>query len=1165
MQKKRIAHALVVVEIIILFVVAFLFLMNQNPKILGFTIYQSSSDGLDINDTYLRNDFPNNNFGTGTILRVGETSANVKYRSVIRDLNITSITSEDSIADAKLQFYVEEFVGNSNITISAHRITQQWDESITTWNRRTSGFLWYSSGGDYDSTPINSINISTQTGIYYNITITNLVKGWLNGSYSNYGLILIATGAPGNYSGISSSEHTTPAQRPIFIVDHQSNVIPTITDVTTNSSLTSPINVGDLVNITVNWTDIESDTAQLFVCNTSSINKTGCQNTTLCSASSQEEGPSSCTYTIQSSDNRTRTFYSAICDLYNCSTINQSYFYTNHYPLITIISPNGGETINQSQGNYLIVFNSTDTDEDLTTANIYYGTSSGSTTNTIATNVNLTHNCTDIDMDPQTPNYCTYSWNSSGVYGNYYLTIIVNDSYSLTNDSSDSTFNAISLIDDTAPNITAQWITSNITSGESVYIYANVTEENINTVWVSINGTTNINLTMTNSSSTEYNRSWIASTPGSYQFKIYANDTIGNLNNSMAWESFTISIPNATSQGEQAPSSALPFHTIKITAQLNATDPLREVYAYLNTPSGFTFVSNYSQNNLLGNFTYNQTKTATWFLSVPITEATYSLNITYSDYYSNSWNSSNMEVQVSSSGSGATYFVSLAGSPEVVTQSDYYVESYFTSSGIYSSPDSMGIIILDAGGSQIVGPTAMTSETSAGIYNYTYTVGASATEGIWETIVNATKSSTSYYAHEFWKVTGGPFDVRTITIVNSDISALNISVILENTGGANKDMTLNWNLTRTDTDAILDSGSETIMVTANSEKLWSVNPTTTYVGSVKITFIGYYGPSFSEKAGAYTTFTTTSGGMYCGDGTCNNGETCATCSADCGACPTTPSGGGGGGGGSTTTPIAPTKASLTIETDTEIYLAKNIEKTIKLKIKNTGTETINNLNLLINNLDSDYYTITPTKISSLKSGETNEFKINLIVTDFIGEKEFEFLVQSDETSAKKSAKLIVTTMKEFFIKEIERLKNRIKGIKDKTSEEKLLTELKECESIVNQLENNVEKEEFINAKDNLKKSDLCIDDVENQIKEETPAFKMNYLIIILIFVILLVLILIAAVIAIVYILNKKLTLLSFAKEKEQKNKSNPKIKKDTSLSTQSFDEKLKQIERKINS
>ncbi|MBU1164749.1 fibronectin type III domain-containing protein [Patescibacteria group bacterium] len=39
-------------------------------------------------------------------------------------------------------------------------------------------------------------------------------------------------------------------------------------------------------------------------------------------------------------------------------------------------------------------------------------------------------------------------------------------------------------------------------------------------------------------------------------------------------------------------------------------------------------------------------------------------------------------------------------------------------------------------------------------------------------------------------------------------------------------------------------------------------------------------------------------GPYCGDNSCNGGETCESCSNDCGSCPPPPGGGGGGGGGS---------------------------------------------------------------------------------------------------------------------------------------------------------------------------------------------------------------------------------------------------------------------------
>jgi len=40
-------------------------------------------------------------------------------------------------------------------------------------------------------------------------------------------------------------------------------------------------------------------------------------------------------------------------------------------------------------------------------------------------------------------------------------------------------------------------------------------------------------------------------------------------------------------------------------------------------------------------------------------------------------------------------------------------------------------------------------------------------------------------------------------------------------------------------------------------------------------------------------------GLYCGDGTCNNGEACSSCPSDCGACSTSSQEGGGGGGSKT--------------------------------------------------------------------------------------------------------------------------------------------------------------------------------------------------------------------------------------------------------------------------
>src|SRR3989344_6105869 len=271
-----------------------------------------------------------------------------------------------------------------------------------------------------------------------------------------------------------------------------------------NSTLTSPKEIGEQVNITVYWTDLESHSSKFFVCNSSSINISGCESTHLCNDTSQTISPSSCQYTVDASDNRTRIFYAAVCDSTNCSIVNQSNFFINHQPNVTVISPNGSETVNQSQGNFSVKFNVTDKDADFLNATLYYGTAQNSTTNVIIANLNLTQRCTDADSSTTTTNNCTYSWNSTGIYGAYFLTIKV-------------------------------------------------------------------------------------------------DDTFGNVNNSAPWQNISVKRANATAQNETFAATALPYHSIRISGVLNATDAIRDAYANLIVPSGFLFIANYSQNTLIGN------------------------------------------------------------------------------------------------------------------------------------------------------------------------------------------------------------------------------------------------------------------------------------------------------------------------------------------------------------------------------------------------------------------------------------------------------------------------------------------------------------------------------------------------------------------------------------
>ena len=91
----------------------------------------------------------------------------------------------------------------------------------------------------------------------------------------------------------------------------------------------------------------------------------------------------------------------------------------------------------------------------------------------------------------------------------------------------------------------------------------------------------------------------------------------------------------------------------------------------------------------------------------------------------------------------------------------------------------------------------------------------------------------------FLTLIGALFDVRDITILNSNVNQLNISVLTVNVGNAPTDLTLVWNLTRVDTGQTLDTGEDTFAV-SSTPVIRYASPSTTYVGQVKITFIGYY-------------------------------------------------------------------------------------------------------------------------------------------------------------------------------------------------------------------------------------------------------------------------------------------------------------------------------------
>ncbi len=1123
--------------LVILLIMIFLFF---NQGLIGATIFEEQPDSIEGKDTYIT-ETSDDNYGDDVEIKIGNIGG-YERRGLI-EFNLSSIDNTDTVVNAYLQVYVETVEGSldkRNLTI--HRITKQWNETEVGWNNATSTETWDSPGGDYGE-EIETITITNETGVYYNFTITSAVRKWVNNTYDNFGLIISSEGEKGNYIYLSSSDSDSSNQHPKIIVDHTSNSAPSIQSISTNSEPTNPLEIGEEAIFSINWTDLEGDNAQVYVCNSTNISfDYGCGDRLLCNTSLSSTNPAQCSYTVSESDNRTTKFWTKVCDDGKCSEINSSQFYMNHNPSVSIIQPNGGETVNQSEGNYNIQFNVSDLDNDYLYADLYYGTSPNSTDNLIVSDLNLSNVCTDEDSSTTTTNNCTYSWNSTDIYGTFYLTANINDTFSTTNDTSDSSFIVRSLIDSNPPNITDYWIeNTTIYSGRPTKIYANVSDASLENVWFEINHSSINNVTMSNTSLEQFEGTFTAPSVGKYEFKVYANDTPGNINDTLAWKQFNVTKPTASPKNEIYPNYALPSSSIGITADLSATDSLKDVNVTLNTPSGFEFpFSSHPQTQEIGNFSEGDKQVAKWFIFLPNNETTHTFNVTWTDKYNNSWQGDNKQIVVTYDSTNLTNTTNVntiafseleAGD---VLESEIQVRDI---NGKFVNASSVEISLYDSNNNLVIGPVNYKSQLETGRYFYNYTTPSTPT-GHWTIYTNVTRNKNSFIDREHFRLTGGPFDVRGIEILDNTAPNLEISTILENMGDGVTDIAVDWNLTRTDTGEVLDTGQDTIGV--SEEETHTINPETTYTGEAKITFLGTW--SSTEKAGAYETFTIIE------DKDTKKGV-----------------GGGGGGGASTPQPTT-NKTNISVSYEDEITLSKNLKKIVDFSVKNTGSEKLTNLTLELDGLLKDEYTLKPLSIKSLKPNDEANFEIEFLITNFIGEKEFTYIFKSNEIEKTLDGKLEVLNLLDFYEHEIERLKKLINKTKNSTQGQDNLEDLAYCEEIISNVQSNIEDEKFIDAKNNLAEAESCIKNIKTDLEDEKgfsinlPSLKMPSLeSIIPVFFVILGISFFIILIFFLYKIYRKISILTFFKKQEELIKPTP----ISEIDQDNFDERMKKIEKKL--
>jgi len=136
-------------------------------------------------DTCVTDRVPYGNLGDWTSLMVGYESENMgTTRSLVR-FSLNDIPAGSRVSSAYLELWCWAAYLWSDMDITAYRISRDWKEMEATWNNIANRFA-----EPYDTITVGGL--LTGANRHHRWDITQLVQGWVNGSFSNYGVMLKA-------------------------------------------------------------------------------------------------------------------------------------------------------------------------------------------------------------------------------------------------------------------------------------------------------------------------------------------------------------------------------------------------------------------------------------------------------------------------------------------------------------------------------------------------------------------------------------------------------------------------------------------------------------------------------------------------------------------------------------------------------------------------------------------------------------------------------------------------------------------------------------------------------------------------------------------------------------------------------------------------------------
>jgi len=180
------------------------------PLTYAATQYITLQPGSEGKDSGVSSLFSTTNYGNNsTFFNAGYQIATV--RAYI-EFDLSSVPDNARVTDTDLMLYHGDTSGTTNFSVGAYKVTESWLENTITWNNQPTS----SSNVEYS----NSVTAGNTEWESWDIDA--LVQSWLDGTFTNNGVLLKATDESSldTIAVFRPSDYSNASYRPKLVIDY---------------------------------------------------------------------------------------------------------------------------------------------------------------------------------------------------------------------------------------------------------------------------------------------------------------------------------------------------------------------------------------------------------------------------------------------------------------------------------------------------------------------------------------------------------------------------------------------------------------------------------------------------------------------------------------------------------------------------------------------------------------------------------------------------------------------------------------------------------------------------------------------------------------------------------------------------------------------------------